>query len=704
MMGDGGGTLALEEKTATDQPSCQDGEGLIPRTAGAVFTMINNASPAIEFKVQCSFVELYLEKILDLLSPGGVGGGALRIVDDTASSPTPDAAGVKVLGASEVRCNDKSDVVSLLARGNAFHTASGIKMSTDSSRSHVVFIMKLEQRNIETGEMKKSVMHMLDLAGSESTSITTPTTGGGAQNQQNVSVEAIMKNRSLAALTNVVRAKVKGNAEDVKEAAYRQAKLTRLLRPSFGGNCMTTIVLTASSSSYNIGETINTLRFGECCRRIWNAPLVNSEGSPAMCRDLLEDRETQHKRQHAEWKEKEAELKALVKALVANGSDDAQLPSGSLGARIEKALQDGTSTQVAEGKNEHRVHEEAEDTQLEIQRVQKALEEATEARDIAENSVSELQSEVAVLRSKNEFFSSENKKATHDLINAEYEIQVLSQRKSELEHDLRISQFREEELCVFLRQFRRFYQRLLKHRGAHGNGSVEELITKVPGVPDMREMIDIDKVLLEKGVIDLDDEQTYVTIAPPERLENAEKNLEMDLLQRELLKVTEQCIELQIVLKEERESGKTAGGWGSVKKKLMDSMSSLNEENDPGMVSKEDLVKEAVELQQQLDRKNHDLQAIVWKMNELHVINETFSEKMASREQRVMILEKKLVNLQKTNGRIITSSQESEKKLRRELEHLRALVDGMTIPLWQFGDSEVTVPAPASRKRGEGER
>lgn len=708
MMGDGGESLPFEEKYAKEHSSyrsedsrntLQDGEGLIPRTVDAVFTVMAKSSPTIEYTVRCSYVEIFLEKILDLLSPGGVSGVALRIADDTSAAATPDAVGVKIIGASESCCINKSDVFALLARGNAFRTANGIKMSTDSSRSHVVFIMKVEQKNVETGETKKSVMHMLDLAGCETTSITAPSSGGGPQNQQNVSVEAIMNNRSLAALTNFVRAQMKGKAEEVKEAAYRQSKLTRLLRPSFGGNCMTTIILTASSSSYNIGETINTLRFGQCCRRIWNTPLVNSQGSPEMYQKLLEESEERHKKQYSEWKEKEAELKALVTTLVARESHDDQLHSGPLGVRIEEALKDDTATakeypSVDEKKGSVAEGSECKTEQVEIQKLQEALEKATEARDIAENSVSELQSEVAVLRSKNEFFCSESNTAMQDLINAEYQIQVLSQRKSELEHDLRISQFREEELCVFLRQFKRFYERLLKHRGAHGNDRVEELIAQVPGVPNMREMIDIDKVLLEKGVIDLDDEQTYVSIAPPQQLENADKNLEVDLLQRELLKVTEQCIELQIALKEEKESATKAAllgkGWGSMSLKFMGSMSSMTDENDPGLVSKEDLLEEAAELHRQLDRKNHDLQAIVWKMNELHVINETFNDKMASREQRVMILEKKLVNLQKTNARIITTSQESERKLRTELENLRALVDGMTIPLWQFGESEVS--------------
>ena len=91
----------------------------------------------------------------------------------------------------------------------------------------------------------------------------------------------------------------------------------------------------------------------------------------------------------------------------------------------------------------------------------------------------ELQSEVAVLRTQNENLLSEKKKNVEELMSAKNELQVLSQRKLEVEHNLRTSQFRENEAIVFLRQFRRFYRNVLKDKAAHGGGSIHAITHEV---------------------------------------------------------------------------------------------------------------------------------------------------------------------------------------------------------------------------------
>jgi len=143
-----------------------------------------------------------------------------------------------------------------------------------------------------------------------------------------------------------------------------------------------------------------------------------------------------------------------------------------------------------------------------------------------------------------------------------------------------------------------------------------------------------------------------------------EKELEGDLKD-----LTERCIELQIALNEEQAN-----------------VDALTNRSGSATLSKKRLAQEAIQLRQQVDRKTHDLQAIIWKMNELHLINKTYNDKMASREQHVSYLEENLVDLQNTNRRLVKERQMAEKKLRDEIDHLRSLVDGMTVPLWQFGE------------------
>lgn len=52
-------------------PSIEDPErqGIIPRMVKTVFEKIENASEDIEFTVKISMIEIYMEKIKDLLDP-----------------------------------------------------------------------------------------------------------------------------------------------------------------------------------------------------------------------------------------------------------------------------------------------------------------------------------------------------------------------------------------------------------------------------------------------------------------------------------------------------------------------------------------------------------------------------------------------------------------------------------------------------------
>jgi hypothetical protein len=112
--------------------------------------------------------------------------------------------------------------------------------------------------------------------------------------------------------------------------------------------------------------------------------------------------------------------------------------------------------------------------------------------------------------------------------------------------------------------------------------------------------------------------------------------------------------------------------------------------NRPGNMSNRKMAQETIQLKQQLDKKTHDLQQIIWKMNELHLINKTYNEKMSNREQHVTYLEENLVELQSSNRNMILERHEAEDKLREELDNLKVLVDAMTIPLWQFGETGAT--------------
>lgn len=768
----------------------EERSGMIHRLIKDVFRQMKESPPTTEYLIRCSFVEIYLEKVLDLLNPvnhsirihsseGDSGMGSLM------GGSSEGGGGVRMEGASEACCFDESDVISLLVRGNACRTVSSTKMNTDSSRSHAIFIMKIEQKDNGTGISKTSQLQMIDMAGSEL----------GGKNQAAVSEtkgtaihqEARMINKSLSALNTVVKTVVSNqeacgggdNGGGLHEVPYGQSKLTRLLRDAFGGNCRTSVILTASPASYNVAESIRTMKFGHICGNVKNYVKPSVEMSPVDYRKLLNDSQ----KKQGDLIELVNELSAECFQLKQDAKNNKFVDSnynGPIWKTVEAILVNGAAPVVAKsGRSRSNESSDVAALREELAKAHDELDSNKKARENLENLLAERQSEVAVLRTQNDNYASEKKKNSQELIVAKNEIRVLTQRKQEVEHNLRTSQFREYEATVFLRQFRRFYRRLLRNKAAQGTGGTSEVIEKVPGVPDLNDLIDVDTLLLESGLIEEselhDDTATgaYRPSAqalgrstdasnkawkeaaslgkvdelaaldrssldgrrrpssarqPPLQVGSNNRDDVSELgdagasvdaggadagagssrmpygqtitnrqqflgtpagrlttmrereLERDLLRATERCIELQVALNEEKAN--------------VDILT-----NRAGNLSKKKFAQETIQLKQQLDKKTHDLQAIIWKMNELHLINKTYNEKMSNREQHVTYLEENLVELQSSNRNMILERQEAEDKLREELENLKVLVDAMTIPLWQFGECGITGRTLASRIR-----
>lgn len=123
-------------------------------------------------------------------------------------------------------------------------------MNLNSSRSHLLFMLTITQKNRSNLSCKSGKLFLVDLAGSEKISKT------GAEGL--VLEEAKKINQSLSSLGNVINALTDGS----QFIPYRNSKLTRILQESLGGNSKTTLIVTCSPSIYNENETISTLRFG----------------------------------------------------------------------------------------------------------------------------------------------------------------------------------------------------------------------------------------------------------------------------------------------------------------------------------------------------------------------------------------------------------------------------------------------------------
>ncbi|KAI9065179.1 kinesin heavy chain [Trametes sanguinea] len=241
-------------------------KGLIPRITEQIFQSIVESDAHLEYLVKVSYMEIYLERIRDLLAPQ----------NDNLQVHEEKSKGVYVKGLSDFYVSSAQEVYEIMRQGGAARVVSSTNMNAESSRSHSIFLITIQQRNTETGAQKNGNLYLVDLAGSEKVG----KTGASGQTLE----EAKKINKSLSALGMVINALTDGKA---KHVPYRDSKLTRILQESLGGNSRTTLIINCSPSSYNESETLSTLRFGIRAKSIKNTARINAELSPLELKVLL---------------------------------------------------------------------------------------------------------------------------------------------------------------------------------------------------------------------------------------------------------------------------------------------------------------------------------------------------------------------------------------------------------------------------------
>lgn len=241
-------------------------KGLIPRITEQIFQSIVESDAHLEYLVKVSYMEIYLERIRDLLSPQ----------NDNLQVHEEKSRGVYVKNLSDYYVSSAREVYEIMRQGGAARVVSSTNMNAESSRSHSIFLITINQKNTETGAQKTGNLYLVDLAGSEKVG----KTGASGQTLE----EAKKINKSLSALGMVINALTDAKS---KHIPYRDSKLTRILQESLGGNSRTTLIINCSPSSYNEAETLSTLRFGIRAKSIKNSARVNAELSPLELKGLL---------------------------------------------------------------------------------------------------------------------------------------------------------------------------------------------------------------------------------------------------------------------------------------------------------------------------------------------------------------------------------------------------------------------------------
>ncbi|EPQ59721.1 kinesin-like protein [Gloeophyllum trabeum ATCC 11539] len=262
-------------------------KGIIPLTCCELFNRVEQkkaADPNINFQVEVSYIEIYNEKVRDLLNPKNSGN--LRVREHPSLGPY-------VEDLSKLVVNSYDEMMTLMDEGNKARTVAATNMNETSSRSHAVFtlLLTMKRHDVDTNldTEKVSRINLVDLAGSERAN-STGATGQRLKEGANI-------NKSLTTLGKVISAlAVASQAEGKKKkkggddfVPYRDSVLTWLLKDSLGGNSKTAMIAAISPADYD--ETLSTLRYADQAKKIRNKAVINEDPNAKLVRELKEELE-----------------------------------------------------------------------------------------------------------------------------------------------------------------------------------------------------------------------------------------------------------------------------------------------------------------------------------------------------------------------------------------------------------------------------
>ncbi|CEF75555.1 hypothetical protein FGSG_10189 [Fusarium graminearum PH-1] len=257
--------------------------GIVPMICQEIFKRADEIQKDGKTKctVEVSYLEIYNERVRDLLNPSTKGN--LKVREHPSTGPY-------VEDLAKLAVNTFQEIEHLMDEGNKARTVAATNMNQTSSRSHAVFTLMLTQKKIDTDTKmaleKVAKISLVDLAGSERANSTGAT---GARLKEGAEI-----NRSLSTLGRVIAAladlstpgkKKKGSGQ----VPYRDSVLTWLLKDSLGGNSMTAMIAAVSPADINFDETLSTLRYADSAKRIKNHAVVNEDANARMIRELKEE-------------------------------------------------------------------------------------------------------------------------------------------------------------------------------------------------------------------------------------------------------------------------------------------------------------------------------------------------------------------------------------------------------------------------------
>ena len=251
-------------KSYTMLGALPDNKGITPRAIDRIFELKNEIGNKSTIKCKAYMAELYNDKLVDLLWM------AKHKKKDLGKEPKlsikKDAKGmVFVKGIEIAEANSAEELMELFNTGNGARHVGATKMNAESSRSHLVFSIIIENHDHTTGKTNVGKLTLVDLAGSERVGKT------GATKERLKEAQSI--NTSLSALGDVISALSTG----AKFIPYRNNKLTMLLADGLGGNAKTLMFVNLSPADYNADETQTALVYASRVKMITNTAKKESD-------------------------------------------------------------------------------------------------------------------------------------------------------------------------------------------------------------------------------------------------------------------------------------------------------------------------------------------------------------------------------------------------------------------------------------------
>ncbi|XP_061689988.1 kinesin-like protein KIF1B isoform X8 [Syngnathoides biaculeatus] len=255
-------------------------EGIIPMLCEDLFEKINedNNKEELSYSVEVSYMEIYCERVRDLLNPKNKGN--LRVREHPLLGPY-------VEDLSKLAVTSYTDIADLMDAGNKARTVAATNMNETSSRSHAVFTIVFTQRKHDSetdlSTEKVSKISLVDLAGSERAD-STGAKGTRLKEGANINKSLTTLGKVISALAEVSKKKKKSDF-----IPYRDSVLTWLLRENLGGNSRTAMVAALSPADINYDETLSTLRYADRAKNIKCNAVINEDPNNKLVRDLKDE-------------------------------------------------------------------------------------------------------------------------------------------------------------------------------------------------------------------------------------------------------------------------------------------------------------------------------------------------------------------------------------------------------------------------------